>query len=85
MKNLPKYLVAKYVSDPRRMEPRNIGVVLWASGRVAARFLESDEAEFVGDKKTYARWIDYWRGLLAGRKYRRCPRPTRPPALADLP
>ena len=64
MKNLPKYLVAKYVSDQRRMEPRNIGVVLWASGRVAARFLDSEQAEFVGDKKTYSRWVDYWQELL---------------------
>jgi hypothetical protein len=30
----PRYLIANYIPDLRRMEPRNIGVVLWALGAV---------------------------------------------------
>ena len=42
--NTPRDLLAKYIPDPLRMEPRNIGVVLWADGNVTAwRFAgESD-------------------------------------------
>ena len=44
--NTPRYLLAKYIPDPLRMEPRNIGVVLWAEGNVAARFVgESDSPD----------------------------------------
>ena len=56
----PKYLLAKYIPDPYRMEPRNIGVILWASGGLASRFLSADAAAFVGDAENYQRWVDYW-------------------------
>jgi len=56
----PTYLVAKYVPDPVRMEPRNIGVVLWSRGGAACRFMESSEAAFVEDKKMYQRWTKFW-------------------------
>src|ERR1044072_7011560 len=56
----PTYLIAKYVPDPKRMEPRNIGVILWSRGGVDLRFLEADEAHFIDDKKMYSRWVAFW-------------------------
>lgn len=54
------FLVAKYVADVRRMEPRNIGIVLWVRGRVGYRFLPTKDATFIDDKTTYERWVEYW-------------------------
>ena len=34
-----RFLVAKYIRDMRRLEPRNIGVVVWIDGMVAAHSL----------------------------------------------
>jgi hypothetical protein len=58
--NAPTYLIAKYAPDVTRMEPRNIGVILWASSGVAYRFLPTDEAQFVQDLDMYARWTKSW-------------------------
>jgi hypothetical protein len=65
MKKPQRYLIAKYVPDVRRMEPRNIGIVVWISGRAVAKFLPAQEAEFIIDKKTYGRWTSYWERLLS--------------------
>lgn len=65
MKSIQRYLVAKYIPDIRRKEPVNIGIVIWASGRTASRFLSPEEATgLVRDGKTYQRWLDYWQKLL---------------------
>lgn len=57
----PTYLVAKYVPDMARMEPRNFGVVLWASGGVAYRFMPSDDvASIIDDTTLYQRWVNFW-------------------------
>lgn len=61
----PRFLVAKYAPCLRRMEPRNIGVFLWCRGSVAMKFLEPKQAKFVRDKKTYARWVEYWKRQVA--------------------
>jgi len=45
------------------MEPRNIGVFLWSAGKMRSRFLESDAADFVNDRKTFDRWKAYWTTL----------------------
>jgi hypothetical protein len=69
------YLVAKYVLDLRRMEPRNIGVIVWAGGAVGARFLaERSEqpgevdgrsvAAFVTSPNAYKQWVRFWRREL---------------------
>jgi hypothetical protein len=63
MKNMQKYLVAKYVPDERRMEPQNIGIILWAHGTVVLRFLQEEDASFVSEKKTYLRWVQFWKRL----------------------
>jgi hypothetical protein len=54
----PIYMVFKYIPDMIRMEPRNIGVMLWNDGAIAARFL--DKPDFVTSESAYAQWIDYW-------------------------
>lgn len=55
------YLVAKYVPDLRRMEPRNIGIVLWVRGQVGCRFLPTKTAaKFVNEPEIYERWVEYW-------------------------
>lgn len=66
MTDSQRYLVAKYAPDVRRMEPVNIGVVLWSGGRAIARFLPWEQAAgFVNDEHTYQRWMDYWQDILA--------------------
>ena len=60
-----RFLIAKYTPDLRRNETRNIGVILWAGGNVASRFLPlSQAAAFVNESESYSRWIDYWNALL---------------------
>ena len=34
-----RFLVAKYIPDMRRPEPRQIGVIVWTHGKLSARFL----------------------------------------------
>lgn len=46
--NTPRYLIAKYIPDLRRMEPRNIGVIVWSPQGVAARFA-AEKADTDGD------------------------------------
>jgi len=75
MNGAPRYLVAKYISDLQRMEPRNIGVVVWTSEGVAARFAaerpgatgEIDGRSvpaFVTSTAAYKQWVDFWRDRL---------------------
>lgn len=70
-----RFLVAKYVPDRLRMEPRNIGVVLWTPERVLARFrgesidqpgqVDGRAVRFTNDTRIYKRWIRYWRQELS--------------------
>jgi hypothetical protein len=71
----PRYLVAKYIPDLQRMEPRNIGVIVWTPDAVEARFLgEKPERPgvldgrsipgFVTSASAYRQWISYWRDQL---------------------
>jgi hypothetical protein len=62
----PKYLIAKYARDVQRMEPKNIGVILWTDFGVYCRFLpSSDVRRMVADVEVYQRWIDYWTHLCS--------------------
>jgi hypothetical protein len=72
----PRFLIAKYVPDVFRNEPRNIGVVLWSPDGVAARFVgekpdapgEVDDARvppFVSSAEAYKQWVRYWRREMA--------------------
>jgi len=64
-----RFLVAKYIPDVRRMEPRNIGVVVWHGGHVEARFLGENDGppRYIGvkDRTNYGKWLASWRAQLA--------------------
>lgn len=69
-----KYVVAKYIPDLLRNEPRNIGVVVESNSDVAARFIGEDGDGHLDlrrvkggpfhDPQLYAEWHAYWRSLL---------------------
>ncbi len=59
----PIYMVFKYIPDMIRMEPRNIGVMLWNDGAIAAKFLKEKPA-FVDSESAYLQWIEWWSGQL---------------------
>lgn len=64
-----RFLVAKYVPDVKRMEPRNIGVIAWCDGCAEARFLGEDEAPprrlGIRDTRVYRKWLSSWRKQIA--------------------
>lgn len=72
----PIYLVAKYVRDVMRMEPKNFGVILWHAGQFSLKFhganiiddkVSCDERKLhriIGSPGTYIQWIEYWNELL---------------------
>jgi hypothetical protein len=71
--NTPRYFLAKYVPDLARMEPRNVGVVLWSPHGVLARFAAEkpgrpgevdgrSTAQFgVTNNEAYRQWVEFWR------------------------
>jgi hypothetical protein len=71
------YLI-QHVDDPRRQEPRNIGVIVVSSDQVAYQIVDPDEqtfskryrraAEVIVEDETYPAWLAYWqRALERGR------------------
>src|ERR1700681_2216184 len=78
MTDLPRYLVAKHISDLQRMEPRNIGVIVWTPKAVAGRFLAERPGApgdvdgrsippFVASAGAYKQWVAFWRDELAAK------------------
>lgn len=77
----PRYLVAKYVSDLQRMEPRNIGIIVWTRDAVSARFV-AERADkpgeidgrsipaFVTSLPSYRQWVEFWRAELNAKPQR---------------
>jgi len=77
--NNPRYLLAKFIPDLSRMEPRNVGVLVWSKNGTAARFLaekalspgEIDGRSVpayitnVTNVYTYKQWIQFWRSELS--------------------
>jgi hypothetical protein len=70
--NTTKYLLAKYIPDMHRFEPRNIGVIVWSPLGLEARFLAEYPNRpgdvdgrsipgFVTSASAYKQWIRYWR------------------------
>lgn len=62
--NTPRFLIAKYAPDLKRMEPRNFGVIVWNDGVVVPKWVE-DRAHGlrrlnIGDTHAYKQWIQYW-------------------------
>jgi hypothetical protein len=81
MSDSPRYLVAKYVSDLQRMEPKNIGIIVWTNTAVSARFAaeklnipgEIDGRSippFVTSMAAYKQWVDFWRNQLDAKPMR---------------
>ncbi len=71
----PRYFLAKYVPDLTRMEPRNVGVLVWTPEAVDARFLAEKPdrpgevdgrsiPSFVTNAGAYKQWVAYWRKEL---------------------
>ncbi len=65
-----EWLVAKYVPDLRRREPRNVGVVLFAGPETLMRFrgqrpdgTVDGRSARVRETDVYKGWIDYWQHL----------------------
>lgn len=66
--------VVRFIEDPVRDEPRNVGVIGWDTGKTAARFLGEDEElslnlrrvppSRVPDRQTYREWVKFWRTHL---------------------
>jgi hypothetical protein len=75
MKYAPRFLIAKYVPDLRRMEPRNVGVIVWSEGETRARFsgekvnghvtVSPPSHLQIQSKRAYRQWIEYWRAILS--------------------
>jgi hypothetical protein len=67
-----QYWLARYVEDPFRNEPKNIGVIVHSGEVVAARFVgEGDDNKLDGRSikkfaypNVYTQWHDYWRSKL---------------------
>lgn len=75
--NSAKYMIAQYITDLFRNEPKNIGVFIELNGDVFAKFLgEMESGEIDGRKlkgfkspDTYRQWIDYWRKIVTTNKF----------------
>jgi hypothetical protein len=67
------YWVAKYVDDPFRNEPRNVGVIVESNGATVARFFgEREDGVFDARRirskflypNVYSQWRDFWRDKI---------------------
>ena len=76
----PRFLLAKYIPDLRRGEPRNIGVVVWTPERVVTRFLAEREnlpgdvdgrsvPGFIESVNAYKQWVGYWTKAAAAPRF----------------
>lgn len=68
-----RYLIAKYIPDLIRNEPRNIGVILWSESKTVARFWASDHhgdmdkrkiPSWISPESTYVQWVKTWFRLI---------------------
>lgn len=67
-----RILLAKYVPDRRRWEPRNIGVIVVTESANVARFVgergpddvDRRQLRFVGDTEAYTEWVAHWRRCM---------------------
>lgn len=75
MTDLPRYFVAKHTSDLQRMEPRNIGIIVWTPAAAAGRFIAERTGApgdvdgrsippFVISASAYKQWVAFWRSEL---------------------
>lgn len=82
----PTWLVAKYMDDLRRREPRNVGVLLFTDETVLDRFLGARDDGTIDGRRTsltgaplenYKAWVAYWRHAAKAA-------PANPQALLEL-
>ena len=73
----PSYLIAKYVADLFRNEPKNIGIIVWLDGFTEARFLATADGKVNGrylpdsiNVASYRQWIEYWTKSIAKEKFK---------------
>jgi hypothetical protein len=68
-----RVLLAKYIRDPRRWEPMNIGVIVVRGEEARAHFVGERDGgsidarttrHIVGDTEVFAEWVRYWRSAL---------------------
>jgi len=79
---LPRFAVAKFVPDPLRNEPINVGLIFASDGAVVARFLGEQEnspgrvsnrLSKIPDRdqrRAYSQWVAFWRLLIEKNKNR---------------
>jgi hypothetical protein len=68
---MTEWFVAKYMSDLRRREPRNVGVILSSNGHLFCRFygerpsgeLDGRRMKGVASSDNYRDWVHYWRSI----------------------
>jgi hypothetical protein len=68
-----RYLIAKYVDDVSRNEPRNVGVIVYDGDRAVAHF-DGEGVDGLPDlrkvrhritgSRAYREWVKYWRTVL---------------------
>ena len=69
---IARYLIAQYIPDLLRHEPRNVGVITTLGAQVAARFAGEVESGDIDGRKIksfaypdiYRQWVQYWRSVL---------------------
>lgn len=61
----PRFLLAKYVPDLSRMEPKNIGLVFWNNGVMKSRFVEASDSDFINEPLVFDGWVDFWNRTVA--------------------
>ena len=85
--------IVRYVADPVRNEPRNVGVIAWRDGQGAARFLGENEdgdldgrrvSRLIEDWRAYDQWVTFWRERLSAANERPAGRGTKPKASSVL-
>lgn len=70
-----QFLVAKYIPDLQRFEPRNVGIIVWTPDGLAAQFLaeyperpgEVDgrrKPDFFQSLNAYRQWVRFWRKTI---------------------
>ena len=75
MNRNPEFIIAKYIPDLQRMEPRNIGVIVWTPDELQARFIGEKEGRpgevdgrsvpsFITSLSTYKQWVQFWQNEI---------------------
>jgi hypothetical protein len=67
-----RYVVAKYIPELLRNEPRNVGVIVWTPEKIDARFWGENGAgidgrkvpDWVRSQATYKEWVHFWRNCM---------------------